>query len=287
MKIAAIDIGTNAIKAKVFETSPTSIDFIDGIRTPVRLGTEVYKFGFLSEETLELLVTTIKDYQKYFEKNNVNRFEIVATSAFRDTSNSEDARRIVENEIEHPIRIISGLEEANLIRFHPKAENDETKVFVDVGGGSTEFFFIENNKIKIKSFQLGAVRLMYNDQLSDEWQKLSAWLTKHRLPNKLIGLGGNIRSFLNIHKTKSIQRNEFMNYCKLLMNIPVEDKINKFNISHDRADVIDNAMNIFKFIVEKSNIKKIKATKWGVSDSIAVKLFHELYSREIKIKNKI
>ena len=141
MKIAAIDIGTNAIKAKVFETSPTSIDFIDGIRTPVRLGTEVYKFGFLSEETLELLVTTIKDYQKYFEKNNVNRFEIVATSAFRDTSNSEDARRIVENEIEHPIRIISGLEEANLIRFHPKAENDETKVFVDVGGGSTEFFY--------------------------------------------------------------------------------------------------------------------------------------------------
>lgn len=78
-----------------------------------------------------------------------------------------------------------------------------------------------------------------------------------------------------------------MNYCKLLMNISVEDKINKFNISHDRADVIDNAMNIFKFIVEKSNIEKIKATKWGVSDSIAVKLFHELYSREIKIKNKI
>ena len=134
---------------------------------------------------------------------------------------------------------------------------------------------------------MGAVRLMYNDQLSDEWQKLSAWLTKHRLPNKLIGLGGNIRSFLNIHKTKSMQSNEFMNHCELLLNISVEDKINKFNISHDRADVIDNAMNIFKFIVEKSNIKKIKATKWGVSDSIAVKLFHELYSREIKIKNKI
>lgn len=287
MKIAAVDIGTNAIKAKIFETSPTSIDFVDGIRTPVRLGTEVFKFGFLSEETLELLVTTIKDYLKYFEKNNVNRFEIVATSAFRDTSNSEDARRIVENEIEHPIRIISGLEEANLIRFHPKAETDETKVFVDVGGGSTEFFFIKNNKIKIKSFQLGAVRLMHNDQLSDEWQKLSAWLAKHHLPHKLIGLGGNIRSFLNIHGIKSIHRNEFINYCKLLMNISIEDKINKFNISYDRADVIDNAMNIFKFIVEQSKIENIKSTKWGVSDSIAVKLFHELYSREIKIKNKI
>ena len=71
------------------------------------------------------------------------------------------------------------------------------------------------------------------------------------------------------------------------MNISIEDKINKFNISYDRADVIDNAMNIFKFIVEQSKIENIKSTKWGVSDSIAVKLFHELYSREIKIKNKI
>ena len=66
----------------------------------------------------------------------------------------------------------------------------------------------------------------------------------------------------------------------------MKDKINKFNISSDRADVIDNAMAIFKFIVESSEIQKIKSTKWGVSDSIAVKLFHELYSREIKIKNK-
>ena len=284
MKIAAVDIGTNAIKAKIFETSPTSINFVDGIRTPVRLGTEVFKIGFLSEKTLKLLVATIKDYQKYFEKNDVKRFEIVATSAFRDTSNSEDARRMVENEIEHPMRIISGLEEANLIRFHPKAENDQTKVFVDVGGGSTEFFLIENNKIKIKSFQLGAVRLMYDDQLSDEWQKLKAWLAKHNLPYKLIGLGGNIRSFLTIHNMKSMQRDEFLNSCRLLDNLSIKDKINKFNISSDRADVIDNAMAIFKFIVESSEIQKIKSTKWGVSDSIAVKLFHELYSREIKIK---
>ena len=286
MKIAAVDIGTNAIKAKIFETSPTYINFVDGIRTPVRLGTEVFKIGFLSEKTLKLLVATIKDYQKYFEKNDVKRFEIVATSAFRDTSNSEDARRMVENEIEHPMRIISGLEEANLIRFHPKAENDQTKVFVDVGGGSTEFFLIENNKIKIKSFQLGAVRLMYDDQLSDEWQKLKAWLAKHNLPYKLIGLGGNIRSFLTIHNMKSMQRDEFLNSCRLLDNLSIKDKINKFNISSDRADVIDNAMAIFKFIVESSEIQKIKSTKWGVSDSIAVKLFHELYSREIKIKNK-
>ena len=95
MKIAAVDIGTNAIKSKIFDTSPTSINFIEGIRTPVRLGTEVFEKGFLSKETLKLLVKTLKNYEEYFQNNGINKFEIVATSAFRDTSNSEDARRVL------------------------------------------------------------------------------------------------------------------------------------------------------------------------------------------------
>ena len=48
MKIASVDIGTNAVKSKIFETTPTSIKYIDGIRSPIRLGTEVFKEGKLS-----------------------------------------------------------------------------------------------------------------------------------------------------------------------------------------------------------------------------------------------
>lgn len=286
MKIAAVDIGTNAVKSKIFDTTPTSINFLDGIRTPIRLGTEVFQNGYLSQTTLNKLVDTLKKYEQYFEKNNIKHFEIVATSAFRDTSNSEDARRYVENEIEHPIRIISGLEEAKLIRFHPKSENSENKIFVDVGGGSTELFFYKNRKIKIKSFQLGAVRMLHKKDLENEWNKLESWLHNNRLPKKLIGLGGNIRTFLNIFNEDSMSSDVFMNKYSELTNISTNNKIKKLNLSPDRADVIDNALEIFKKIIECTDIAKIKSTKWGVSDSIAVKLFHELYSKKIEIQNK-
>ena len=123
MKIAAIDIGTNAIKSKIFSTTPASIEFIESIRTPMRLGEDVFSNGFLSQDKLNDLIKILKNYIEYFEKNNIDMYEIVATSAFRDTANSEEARRLVENSIEHPIRIISGLEEAKLIRFHPKAQS--------------------------------------------------------------------------------------------------------------------------------------------------------------------
>ena len=286
MKIAAVDIGTNAIKSKIFDTSPTSINFIEGIRTPVRLGTEVFEKGLLSEETLKLLVKTLKDYEMYFQNNGINKFEIVATSAFRDTSNSEDARRYVENEIEHPIRIISGLEEAKLIRFHPKSENDNKRVYVDVGGGSTEFFFYKNDKIKIKSFQLGAVRLLHNKDNGEEWDKLREWICKNNIPTKLIGLGGNIRSFLKMYSSDSMSNYEFQKNYKKISAMSFDMMTGKYGLSSDRADVIKNALKIYSEIIKYGKIEKIKSTKWGVSDSIAVKLFHENYSKKINIKNK-
>ena len=83
MKIASIDIGTNAIKSKIFKTTPTSIEFLEGIRSPIRLGDEVFRDGKLSNEKLDLVIQTIKEYEEIFKRNKIERYEIVATSAFR------------------------------------------------------------------------------------------------------------------------------------------------------------------------------------------------------------
>ena len=283
MKIASIDIGTNAIKSKVFNTSPTTIDFIEGIRSPIRLGTEVFSTGILSDNKLDELIKTLIKYQTNFLNNDIKMYEIVATSAFRDTSNSENARRYVENNINHPIRIISGLEEAKLIRFHPKAQLGSNKIFVDVGGGSTEIYIYKNGDHIIQSFQLGAVRSMLYKDDENEWLRLSDWLDKQDNIDTLIGLGGSIKSFLNIYKYKRINSALFVEKSNALAVLSQEEKISQFNLQPDRADVIDYALKIYLMIINKLDIKNIKSTKWGVSDSIAVKTFHELYSKKISI----
>ena len=283
MKIASIDIGTNAIKSKVFNTSPTTIDFIEGIRSPIRLGAEVFSTGILSDNKLDELIKTLIKYQTNFLNNDIKMYEIVATSAFRDTSNSENARRYVENNINHPIRIISGLEEAKLIRFHPKAQLGSNKIFVDVGGGSTEIYIYKNGDHIIQSFQLGAVRSMLDKDDENEWLRLSDWLDKQDNIDTLIGLGGSIKSFLNIYKYKQITSALFVEKSNALAVLSQEEKISQFNLQPDRADVIDYALKIYLMIINKLDIKNIKSTKWGVSDSIAVKTFHELYSKKISI----
>lgn len=283
MKIASIDIGTNAIKSKIFKTTPASIEFIKGIRSPIRLGSDVFKNGNLSQGKLNQVIETILEYEEVFKENSISHYEIVATSAFRDTANSEDARRYIETAINHPLRVISGLEEAKLIRFHPKSNTGKNKIFVDLGGGSTEFFIRNEQETIIRSFQLGAVRNMLQKDNREEWQRLEEWLESIKPKKKLIGIGGNIRSFLNAHESKEMSLNEFKNKVKKLSKLSTEEKIKKYSFSPDRADVIDHALDIFQFISEHLGVQKIASTKWGISDSIAIKLFHELYSSKVTI----
>ncbi|MDC1421769.1 phosphatase [Gammaproteobacteria bacterium] len=283
MKIASIDIGTNAIKSKIFKTTPTSIEFIEGMRSPIRLGSEVFNEGKLSQKKLDQVISTIKSYESIFQKNNIDRYEIVATSAFRDTSNSEDARRYVETAINHPLRVISGLEEAQLIRFHPKSNTGKNKIFVDLGGGSTEFFLRDSTGIEIRSFQLGAVRNMLSKDKKEEWIRLEKWLETIKPKKKLIGIGGNIRSFLQANDKKELSVKELNKKIKEFSKLSTQEKIFKYKFSPDRADVIDHALHIFKFISEHLMVETITSTRWGVSDSIGVKLFHEIYSNKINI----
>ena len=246
MKIAAIDIGTNAIKSKIFDTTPTSIDFKEGVRTPIRLGTEVFLEGKIPKKKLIDLSILIDKYIKFFKQNEVQLYEIVATSAFRDTNNSEESRRFIEQKIGQPVRIISGFEEANLIKFHPDASLLSNKFFVDIGGGSTEFFqYSKNNLHLTQSFQLGAVRNMLKKDKLSEWDRMSHWLNDNQLNSKLIGIGGNIRSFFRLCDAKSMDADMFLNEVKLLSSFQKDKKINLFNLPEDRADVIDEALKIY------------------------------------------
>ena len=283
MKIASIDIGTNAIKSKIFKTTPTSIEFLEAMRSPIRLGSEVFSDGKLSKKKLKQVIETIQQYEEIFKLNKIDRYEIVATSAFRDTSNSEDARRYIETAIHHPLTVISGLEEAQLIRFHPKSNTGKNKIFVDLGGGSTEFFLRNDEGITIRSFQLGAVRNMLKKDQKAEWSRMEQWLKSIKPRKKIIGIGGNIRSFLQANNAKELTSKEFTKKAKELSRLSAKEKISKYKFSHDRADVIDEALRMFEFISSNLEARTITSTKWGVSDSVAVKLFHELYSSKINI----
>jgi exopolyphosphatase/guanosine-5'-triphosphate,3'-diphosphate pyrophosphatase len=112
---------------------------------------------------------------------------------------------------------------------------------------------------------------------------MSKWLAEQESIDTLIGLGGNIKAFLNLNKSKRMSSKDLIKNANNLKGLNVDEKIEKYNLPQDRADVIDYAMIIFERIINQLKIKEIRSTKWGVSDSIAVKTFNELYSKKISI----
>ncbi len=120
------------------------------------------------------------------------------------------------------------------------------------------------------------------DEIS-EWKRMENWLKNHKEMETMIGLGGNIRSFLNTHNSKKMKSDSFYKKFKKLNELNTKDKIEKYGFAEDRADIIGFALQIYEKIIKQLGIKTIKSTKWGVSDSIAVKTLHEIYSDKISI----
>ena len=116
-----------------------------------------------------------------------------------------------------------------------------------------------------------------------EWLRLKKWLKKQSKTSTLVGLGGNIRSFLNLNITKKMKSEDFIKEVINFNKLDVSSKISAYKLQKDRADVIDFALQIYIEIIKILKVQEIKSNKWCVSDSIAVKTFHELYSKKISI----
>ena len=289
-KIAAIDIGSNAIRMLICFVIPSGDKYIFQknlyLRLPIRLGEDSFKSGIISNSKINLLTNAILSFKYIMKVHEVEDYQIYATSALRESSNSKEVISIVKEKTDLKIELITGLKEATIISKGNSLEKigfNKTFLYVDVGGGSTEIYIFENNQHIIQSFQLGAVRGMLAKDDPQEWLRLKKWLKKQPKINTLVGLGGNIRSFLNLNNKKKMNSQNFIDLTLNIKKLDVDSKISKYGLQKDRADVIDFALIIYAEIIKLLEVKEIKSTKWGVSDSIAVKTFHELYSKKISI----
>ena len=279
-RIAAIDIGSNAIKFKQFRirTSknlyPLELDTFK--RIDLRLGKDVFETNRISEESEKRLIQELKNLSKQVKKRNVEWAGICATSATRNALNGSEVCSKIEEVCETSVKILSGRQEAYYLRDANtrKIENLKKPIYVDVGGGSTEIYMRKSSKELYESFDLGAVRIMKGKDSIKEWEKLKAFLgvVNENNADALVGIGGNIRrifKILGLQKYSPLELKKFEEIRNNLSNMPIIERINQYGLAEDRADVIVPASDIFSYILEHSNIKKLFAIDWGICDALA------------------
>lgn len=293
MKLAAIDIGSNAIRLLIEEVHLHSnssasdpiyhIEKVSLTRIPVRLGEDVFTKGKISKEKTRQLVRTMKAFWYLMDVHRVVYFRACATSAMREAKNRKAVIARVKKEARIDLEVLSGDEEANLIFKNYFAQNlnhSGDYLYIDVGGGSTELTLIQNGKrIKSRSFDLGTVRMLANATQKGEWEKARKWIQSSLLevPLTAIGTGGNINTIFKIQGKKPsevISLDEIRQQYKALTALSVEQRILELRMKPDRADVIVPACEIYIRLMEFAGIEKMMVPKIGLSDGIILDLFN-------------
>ena len=169
-KIAAIDIGSNAVRMLICYVIQSGNQEIfqknSYLRLPLRLGEDSFRDGIISDKKIKTLSEALISFKYMMRVHNVDEYQIYATSALRESTNSLNVISEVEEISGLKINLINGLKEAKIIaKGNPlsKLEFNKTYLYVDVGGGSTEYSILRRGvDKKSKSFKIGTVRLLNN-----------------------------------------------------------------------------------------------------------------------------
>ncbi len=285
---AAIDIGSNAMRLlimNIVETDNKEPQFNKNslVRVPIRLGQDSFTVGSISDENIERMVDAMKAFKLLMKVYKIDKYMACATSALREAYNGTEVVEIIKKKADIKIEIIDGKKEAAIIassELHHLLKSDQTYLYVDVGGGSTEFSLFSNGKmVASKSFKAGTVRLL-NDVVNDiVWLEIENWIktnTKDHDNVSLIGSGGNINK---IFKMSGFSLDKPLSYIYLvsqysyLNSMTYEQRISDLGLNPDRADVIVPALRVYMNAMKWSKATKIYVPKIGLSDGIVKAMY--------------
>lgn len=296
MKLAAIDIGSNAARLLITEVTnginnKPVFTKMNLIRVPLRLGFDVFENSVISAGKTDMLMQTMIAYQHLMKAYRVEAVKACATSAMRDASNANDIIRQVKERTGINIEVISGDMEANLVYENHVAENmdrDHSYMYIDVGGGSTELSFFSNGILVFKkSYNIGTIRLLKNKVTEAEWDEMKDAIksvTKGHKEVVAIGSGGNINKIFSLSKKKDgkpLPLELLRDYYRELEATSLEDRILKYNLREDRADVIVPALQIYINAMRWANAEQIFIPKIGLADGLIQHLWEEVKAKQV------
>ncbi len=290
MILAAIDIGSNAARLLITEATAgkngeDSFNKLNLVRVPLRLGFDVFEQKKISDEKQEMFLQTMQAFASLIKAYKVTHSRAFATSAMRDASNANEIIENIKAATGIKIEVITGDKEAEIVFENHVAEKmdlDHSYMYIDVGGGSTEVSFYSNGiSVFKRSFNVGTIRLLQNqvkDEMWDEIRNVLKAVTKGHKEVVAIGSGGNINKIFSLSKRKEgkpLSIELLKDYHRELNACSFNERVVKYNLRPDRADVIVPALLIYLNLMRWAGAQEIYVPKIGLADGLIKMLWEE------------
>ncbi|WP_266202323.1 Ppx/GppA phosphatase family protein [Pontibacter kalidii] len=287
MKLAAIDIGSNAARCQISsvlnQNGRVFFKKVEYVRYPIRFGEDVFSSGYISDLKIEKFVKLLKAFELLLDVHDVNHHMICATSAMRNAYNAPEIIARVREEVGLEIQVIDGEAEAELINKVIYNFLDERNyLHIDVGGGSTEFnIYVNREKVASQSFEQGSIRHMQGRDSEELWGNMRLWIElnakKYHL-SRAIGTGGNINKLFEIAGKapgKPIFRKQMEEVASYVASLTMEQRVTDLLLNPDRADVIVPAAEIYLSAMKWAKLESMIVPAVGLKDG----MLHSLYER--------
>jgi exopolyphosphatase/guanosine-5'-triphosphate,3'-diphosphate pyrophosphatase len=303
LRVAGIDIGSNAMRLLVAEfVQPARYAALEQVRTPVRLGHDVFLTGRLAQSAVDAAVAALASYRERIDAHGVARTRAVATSAVRDAENGADFLERSAAQARITIETITGAEEARLVHQAVRSRlalGRKKWVLADLGGGSVEVSLVDDQDVHwTVSHDMGSVRLLEEltvagDEPGRFRRRLQEYTATLRIPKTrrkqlagFIATGGNIETLARLaggepdaSGVARIQLGRLREQIEALARLSYRQRVDDLGLREDRADVILPAALVYERLCVLAGFDVIHVPNVGVKDGVVLDLADDVIER--------
>lgn len=289
LKVAAIDVGSNAIRLLTVELASSGrVLASDYQRYPVRLGADVFSTGRVSEERATAMLAAFQDIRERLDARGVERYRAIGTAAMREAKNQRQLIRDIQRCTGIRLEVIDGEEEAALARqalIRAVGRAPTHAMLVDLGGGSLELQRVRGRGGG--SWPLGTVRLterypqlqepLTADQLRYYVCEVKRELTRYTRMNKpapvMIGTGGNLVFLtdalpLSGAPVPAVDLSKLPELAANVASLTPGERVRAYRLRPDRAEIVAAALVVVLALVERFAVKSLLVPGTGLRESI-------------------
>lgn len=224
--VAAVDLGSNSFHMIVCSLKDGKLQTIDRLKETVRLANGLDKDNMLDSDTQNRALACLEKFGQRIRHFPLGTVRIVGTNTLRTATNAPAFLTNAEQVLNHPIHIISGIEEARLIYLgvaYSLGNQAQLRLVMDIGGGSTEYIIGTGETPREKeSLHMGCVTVsnrFFKDGIISKnafaqavlfaQQQLEPFQTKFQRKNweQAIGASGSLRSIAKVLQAKNWSNN--------------------------------------------------------------------------------
>ena len=301
--VGFIDIGTYSARLLLVRLNPNkSYSVLSELKEPARLGAGEFEDQRLDPQAIQRTAKICAMFAQMARGFKADPLIAVATAATREARNKRQFLRLVKEEADLDVRVVSGREEARLIYLGVSRGthlDDQNALFIDIGGGSTEVIVGDEREYQyLSSLKLGSIRLSQQFKLDQSTGPITprryarvcrhvcdvgvrAIQSIHKLDFQMcIGSSGTIINLAEIaakaihdkpaEQDLTLAYDDLRKVSKLLCSLPLEERRKVPGINPSRAEIILGGAAIIETLMEQLKIDKVQISRRGLRDGLLV-----------------